>query len=53
VLEDVDGANFQNIQWRALSNAPSFSLRNVQGFNLHQSQFLPDQKLEREELRQF
>jgi polygalacturonase len=32
VLEDVDGANFQNIQWRALSNAPSFSLRNVQGF---------------------
>jgi hypothetical protein len=53
VLDDVDGANFQNAQWQAISNAPSFSLKNVLNFNLHQSPPLPDQKLDRAELKQF
>ena len=53
VLEDVDGANFQNIQWRALSKVPSFILRNVLDFNLHQSPPLPDRKLDRVERKQF
>ena len=35
-LEDVDGANFQNVRCPALFNTPSFVLKNVLDFNLHQ-----------------
>jgi polygalacturonase len=49
VLEDVAGANFQNVQWRPTPNVPSFVLRTVLNFNLHQSPPLADQRLEQVE----
>ena len=53
VLEDVAGANFQNVQWQPVPNVPSFVLRNVLDFNLQQSPPLPDRRLERVERKQF
>jgi polygalacturonase len=53
ILEDVDGANFQNVQWHPVAKVPSFVLTNVLDFNLCQSPPLPDKKLGRVKQKQF
>jgi polygalacturonase len=60
VLEDVAGANFQNVRWNNTASSTetnavnrAFSLKAVSDFNLHQCLPLPDQRLDRVESKQF
>jgi polygalacturonase len=56
VLDDVAGANFQNVRCNSNdTNAVpcSFALKNVVDFNLHQCLPLPDQQLVQVESKQF
>ncbi len=52
-LQDVQGADFQHMKWRHEPRAPSFVLKKVQDFNLHQSPPIPDTRVDRAEQQQF
>jgi len=52
-LEDVKGANFLNVNWRHVPQAPSIVLKNVEKFNVRDCPVLPDTRLERAEKQQF
>ena len=54
LLDDVVGANFQNIKYQPpLKDASTFVLRKVEDFNLHQSPPLPEIRVERVELQKY
>ena len=46
VVEDVDGANFQNVNWRVVPSVPAFGLHYIRNFNLQGCLTLADRHLE-------
>jgi polygalacturonase len=51
ILNDVIGSNFLNLKAQRGERVPTFVLRNVENFNLHQSWPLPDTRIERVEIK--
>ena len=47
VLSDVTGADFFRVRAQRTPDAPTFVLKNVEGFSAQQSWPLPDTRLER------
>jgi polygalacturonase len=47
LLSDVKGADFQHIKAQRATGVPTFVLKNVEDFSIHQSLPVPDTRLER------
>ena len=53
ILDDVKGAEFRFIKAQKAVDAPTFQLKNVEGFNVFQSSPVADTKIERVDQRSF
>lgn len=53
LLSDVKGADFSRVKAQRAPEAPTFILKDVEGFSLQQSRSLPDKRLERAKLEKF